>query len=141
MPFETNAVTDRFLEALAALERGNDVEPMVGLYAAAADIGNVASPSTFTGPEGARDFWSTYRSWFGEIASSFRNVIAVDGRTALEWTSKGTSPEGEPVAYDGVSILEYQGGEIVRFRAYFNPELLGQQMQGHHALSGSRRSS
>ena len=119
----------RFMDGLTMLERERDVEALVAVFAEGADVGNVVSPRAFAGREGARDFWTTYRGSFGEVESSFRNVIAEDGRAALEWTTRGTSPEGKPVEYDGVSILEFAGDAVTRFRAYFNPEALGQQMQ------------
>ena len=125
-----NGVTQRFLDALRALERDRQVEGLVGLYAEGAEIGNVVSPRRFAGPEGAREFWTTYRATFGEMESTFRNVIEGDGRSALEWTTTGTSPDGKQIAYAGVSILEIEGDAITRFWAYFNPSLLGHQLEG-----------
>lgn len=121
--------TERFIAALHALERDRDVATITDLFADDSDIGNVASPRDFRGSEGAREFWESYRSWFGEIESTFRNVIVTDGRAALEWTTTGTSAAGDPIAYDGVSILEIADGRITRFRAYFDPGALGQQME------------
>lgn len=127
---EPNALVERFIAALEALERGQDVEALVALHAANADIGNVVTPHEFTGPDGARDFWTRYRDAFGEVRSSFRNVIVAENRAALEWTSEGTNADGSPFNYDGVSILELDpnGEAITRFRAYFNPSHLGQQL-------------
>ncbi len=125
-----SGVTHRFLEALAALERDREVDGLVVLYAEGAEIGNVVSPRRFAGPEGARDFWTTYRATFGEMASTFRSVIEVEGRSALEGTTTGTSPDGKPVEYGGVSMLEIEGGRITRFWAYFNPMELGHQLEG-----------
>jgi ketosteroid isomerase-like protein len=79
--------------------------------------------------EGARAFWEAYRDTFGEVASSFRNVIVNDGRAALEWTTTGTSAAGAPISYEGVSILEMADGKITSFRAYFDPHDLGRQME------------
>ena len=125
-----SGVTQRFLDALHALERDRKVEGLVGLYAEGAEIGNVVSPRRFAGPEGAREFWTTYRATFGEMESTFRNVIEGDGRSALEWTTTGTSPDGKTIEYAGVSILEIEGDQITRFWAYFNPSLLGHQLEG-----------
>lgn len=120
--------TERFVAALHALERGRDLEPMVGLFGVEADIGNVVSPREFSGLDGAREFWESYRTWFGEIESVFRNVIVGEGRAALEWTTSGASAAGDPITYAGVSILEIADGEITRFRAYFDPSALGDQI-------------
>ena len=125
-----SGVTQRFLDGLARLEGEREVDDLVALYAKGAEIGNVVSPRRFSGPEGARDFWTTYRATFGEMASTFRNVIESEGRSALEWTTTGTSPDGKAITYDGVSVLEIDGDRITRFWAYFNPTLLGHQLEG-----------
>lgn len=127
--------TERFIAALHALERDGDLTTIAELFADESDTGNVASPRDFRGQEGAREFWESYRSWFGEIESTFRNVIVADGRAALEWTTTGSSAAGDPIAYDGVSILEIADGRITRFRAFFDPGALGQQMESASASS------
>jgi ketosteroid isomerase-like protein len=121
-------LVERFIAALETLEQQRDVEPLADLYAAEAEVGNVVTPHEFTGPDGARDFWTRYREAFGEVRSSFRNIIVAEGRAALEWTSEGTNADGTPFTYDGVSILELDGDAITRFRAYFNPSDLGRQI-------------
>jgi ketosteroid isomerase-like protein len=122
-------VTQRFIDALAALEREREVERIVGLFAPESEVGNIVSPRQFSGVEGARAFWEAYRDTFGEVTSTFRNVIVNDGRAALEWTTTGTSAAGAPISYEGVSILEMADGKITRFHAYFDPHDLGLQIE------------
>ena len=122
-------VAKRFVEALGRLEAGRELEEMVRLFAPDAEVGNVVSPEKFRGPEGAREFWGAkYRDTFGEVKSTFRNVFANETRAALEWTTVGTAADGSPVNYDGVSILEFGGGKITRFCAYFDAGDLGRQI-------------
>jgi limonene-1,2-epoxide hydrolase len=121
-------IAERFIAALERLEQDRDLDPLVALHADGCDVGNVNAPDRFHGPEGARRFWGEYRDTFGELRSEFRNVIAADGRVALEWTTSGTSADGKPLAYDGVSILEADGDKLTRFHAYFDPGKLGRQM-------------
>ena len=124
-------VAKRFIDALGRLEAGRELDEMVGLFAADAEVGNVVSPEKFRGPEGAREFWGAkYRDTFGEVRSTFRNVFATGGRAVLEWTTEGTAKDGAPVKYDGVSILETDGERITRFRAYFDAGALGRQLEG-----------
>ncbi len=123
-------VARRFIDALHKLERDRDLDAIVATFAERCDVGNVVSPRTFEGREGAREFWSVYRETLGEVESTFRNVIVTADRAALEWTTKGTASQGHAINYDGVSILEIEGDAITRFRAYFNPAELGQQIQG-----------
>ncbi len=121
----------RFIEALGRLEAGRELETIVGLFAPDAEVGNVVAPEKFHGQEGARAFWGAkYRDTFGEVRSTFRNVFATGNRAVLEWTTEGTANDGTPVQYDGVSILEIEGGQIKRFRAYFDAGALGRQLTG-----------
>ncbi len=122
----------RFVEALGRLEAGRELEPIVGLFSEDCEVGNVVSPGKFRGREGAREFWGAkYRDTFGEVRSTFRNISATDGGGAvLEWTTEGTANDGTAVSYDGVSILEIDGGLIRRFRAYFDAGSLGRQLAG-----------
>ncbi len=131
-------VAKRFIEALGRLEAGRDLEGMVGLFAADAEVGNVVSPEKFRGPEGAREFWGAkYRDTFGEVRSTFRNVFATNDRAALEWTTEGTGSDGTPVKYDGVSIIETDGEHVTRFCAYFDAGALGRQLTGRaHGQGG-----
>jgi ketosteroid isomerase-like protein len=121
----------RFIDALGKLEAGRDLEEMVRLFAAEAEVGNVVSPEKFHGQEGAREFWGAkYRDTFGEVRSTFRNVFVAGDRAALEWTTEGTAQDGTPVKYDGVSIIETDGEQITRFCAYFDAGALGRQLTG-----------
>lgn len=122
-------MAQRFIAALHALERERDLDTIAGLFADDGEIGNIVSPRTFTGREGARHFWESYRGTFDEIESTFRTVIARDGQAALEWTTDGTSADGDPFTYSGVSILEFANGQITRFWAYFDPHALGRQLE------------
>ncbi|HWW75872.1 MAG TPA: nuclear transport factor 2 family protein [Pyrinomonadaceae bacterium] len=122
---------NRFIEALGRLEAGRELETIVRLFAADAEVGNVVSPEKFRGPEGAREFWGAkYRDTFGEVRSTFRNVYATEDGAVLEWTTEGTANDGTPIKYDGVSILEIKGERITRFRAYFDAGQLGRQLTG-----------
>ncbi|HEX8557536.1 MAG TPA: nuclear transport factor 2 family protein [Pyrinomonadaceae bacterium] len=124
-------VAKKFIEALGRLEAARDVETISGLFSDDSEIGNVVSPEKFAGLDGAREFWGAkYRDTFGEARSTFRNVFATEGRAALEWTTEGTAGDGSPVRYDGVSILEIEGGKITRFCAYFDAGGLGRQLVG-----------
>lgn len=121
-------LAEKFIDALNELEANENVEPIVALYADDCEIGNVTLTHNLSGKDGVRDFWTTYRKTFGKISSKFRNKLAMDGTTALEWTSEGTTENGHEFNYEGVSIIEYQGDKITRFYAYFNPGKLGNQI-------------
>ena len=121
-------VADEFVEALRKLEEDRNVEALVEIHAEDCEVGNVAAPRTFSGHEGLREFWISYRKTFNEMKSEFRNVFADEaGHAALEWTTEGAS-DGDAVSYSGVSILEIEGGKVKRFMAYFDPRSLTEQI-------------
>jgi ketosteroid isomerase-like protein len=120
-------VADDFIEALRKLEEDRDVEALVENHTEDCEVGNVSVSETFRGHEGLREFWTEYRKTLGEMKSTFRNVFATEEGAALEWTTQGTS-NGEDVSYDGVSILEIEGGKVSRFMAYFDTRDLAPQI-------------
>jgi ketosteroid isomerase-like protein len=112
-------VADDFVEALRRLEEDRDVEGLIAIYTEDCEVGNVSVSETFRGHEGLREFWTEYRKTFDEMKSTFRNVFATEEGAALERTTEGTS-NGDTVFYDGVSILEIEGGKVRRFMDYFD---------------------
>ncbi len=120
-------LADSFVEALRKLEENREVEALVEIHTEDCEVGNVAVSETFRGHDGVREFWTSYRSTFGEMRSEFRNVFATEEGAALEWTTEGTS-NGDSVSYAGVSILEVEGGKVRRFMAYFDPRALTGQV-------------
>jgi steroid delta-isomerase-like uncharacterized protein len=121
-------VADKFVEALWKLEQERDVEALVKIHTEDCDVGNVAVPRTFSGHDGLREFWTSYRDTFGDMKSEFRNVFADEaGHAALEWNTSGQA-NGNEVSYEGVSLLEIQDGKVSRFRAYFDPRTVNEQV-------------
>ncbi len=118
----------RFVDALHALEEGNDAEPLAALHGDDADISNPLVPHVHRGQQGARDFWSAYRGTFDTIRSEFHHVEDAGDASFLEWTSTGRSTQGRDFSYRGVSVVEWSGDQVRAFRAYFDPRHLGQQI-------------
>lgn len=127
---------EKFIEALGNLEKSEDVEAIVALFADDAEIGNVTLTNNLSGADGAKEFWTNYRKTFGKVGSEFTNKIHSENVSALEWTTTGTSANGSEINYDGVSILEFEGEKIKRFFAYFNPAELGSQIEEAKANAG-----
>lgn len=123
-------ITERFVDALRELEKTGDVEAILPLFAANSEIGNTALKDTLSGTDGVREFWTNYRGTFAELESSFKNKLAGDGASALEWETVGRSAEGGEVRYRGVSMFDHDGEKITRFFAYFDPADLGKQITG-----------
>ena len=121
-------IAERFIAALAELEANNEVEPIATLFSEESEVGNVVTVGNPNAAHSAREFWQNYRDTFGEVESEFRNKTFSDAAAALEWTTEGTNKNGQPIKYDGVSVLETDGELITRFFAYFNPSDLGHQI-------------
>ena len=113
-------LTQKFVDALGELHRGDDVEPLVALFTDDATLNKAGMPHGQSGKDGARAFWEQYRRVFGEIDSTFHNVVTGDGIAFLEWTSTGTLTNGSAFSYDGVSVLESGGDEIEAFRTFYD---------------------
>lgn len=123
-----NRHADQFIEALHGLEEQGDLERMISMFSDQAELRNPTDDDPHRGRQGAQTFWDTYRRSFQEVHSDFRNVTETDDAVMLEWTSRGRLADGSPVEYDGVSVVEFQDGRIRRFRAYFDPSDLGEQI-------------
>lgn len=123
-------ITEKFIDALTKLESGEDVDTIASLFADGCEVGNVTLSKTLHGTDGAREFWTHYKSTLGDVRSVFKNKIVSGNASALEWTTEGGENH---VSYEGVSILETDGEKITRFFAYFNPNKLGEQLsEAHH---------
>jgi len=121
-------IAEQFIAALAELESNGEVEPIAALFNEKSEVGNVVTIGNPNAAHNAREFWQNYRDTFGEVKSEFRNKTFSESAAALEWTTEGTNKNGQPINYDGVSVLETDGNRITRFFAYFNPSDLGHQI-------------
>ena len=115
---------EQFIDALRRVEDAGNVDAMAPLHAPDAEISNVTMAEPERGPDGAKHFWTKYRESFTRVHSEFRNLVESDEAALLEWTTDVTTAAGVSTRYDGVSVLEFGGGKIRRFRAYFDPTAL-----------------
>lgn len=110
----------KFMQTLQQIEENKNVESLVSLFTEDAELSNLASSSPLQGKDGARQFWQKYLSVFQQIHSKFTNVVESNGSAVLEWISEGTLTSGEPLKYQGVSIIETVDGKVQRFRTYYD---------------------
>lgn len=109
-------VAQRFVDALAVLERDRDVEPMAGVFGADAELTRL----TRHPQRDAREFWTEYRNMFDTIASTFTHAAEADRVVTLEWIGEGTLATGRPVRYAGVSVLEVADDKVTEFRTVYD---------------------
>jgi len=124
------AMAERFIDALHRLEDAGDLERIVSLFGDEAELRNPTDERAHRGRNGARHFWESYHQTFGRVHSEFRNVVEAEDLTILEWRSRGETHDGRPLEYEGVTVLEFAAdGQVERFRAYFDPGRLGDQLR------------
>jgi ketosteroid isomerase-like protein len=110
-----------FMRAVQEMERTRDVEVLVRLFADDADVGNPMLQKFERGRDGARSFWREYLGAFREIGSEFTDTRIAMHSAALEWKSNGALPDGAPLTYRGVSLVDFDdAGRVRRFRTYYD---------------------
>ena len=109
------------MSTLQQIEESRDPEALVALFGDQAELLNLALTEPMTGVEGARKFWTNYLTAFEKIRSTFHHTIQTDKDAVLEWVSEGVmAASGQPFNYRGVSVVEYDGGKVSRFRTYYD---------------------
>lgn len=127
---QANTLAQQFIDALHALEQGDEeaVTGLVALYNDDARLTNAAlklAGKERHGQDGAREFWTEYRRTFKDIYSDFAQVMTNEEAAGLFWTAKGQGMDGEPIEYDGVTLLMFdQDGKIKQFRGYYDTRSL-----------------
>lgn len=125
MPSATEArprmqITERFLDALDAVERNRSVTAMEALFSDEARLSRLGKPAE-RGRGGVRRFWQEYLDQFGDqISSEFSRIIETDQLVTLEWTTKGTLNSAKSISYSGISLFEFDRDQIVDFRTYYD---------------------
>lgn len=127
---KTESLPKIFMRKLREAEESREVKALSALFTNEAQLENLTRPSLHrhgvasTQTQSAENFWRQYLAAFESIESHFTNVID-DGQTAvLEWHSTGRLSMGTGVDYAGVSILEYSGDQIEKFRTYYDSAAL-----------------
>jgi hypothetical protein len=95
---DDTTITQQFIDALAALERERDLEPITGLFGPDSNIGNIVSPREFSGPDGLAPSGRRIGRAFGDVSSTFRTVIVSASVTAAP-TWSGRRPERAPMGH------------------------------------------
>jgi ketosteroid isomerase-like protein len=127
---EVKATADRFIDELHRLEEGDDssADRLAQLFAQDAELTNSILQRDGAGRQGQdaiAAFWHEYASTFGEVRSDFFEVVTSDHSAGLFWRSSGTGPSGQPLEYEGVSLLVLnQEGKIARFQGFFDTRQL-----------------
>jgi steroid delta-isomerase-like uncharacterized protein len=80
-----------------------------------------SNPEPLRGPEGVKEFISTYRAAFPDARITVEQQLAEGDLVATRWSGRGThegelmgiSPTGKQVTVSGLTISRLEGGKIV----------------------------
>lgn len=116
----------QFAGALHAVDRRDQgaLDAMVALFSPRARLVNAAlklAGEERTGEAGARAFWEQYQGSFQESATEFFQLTGGEQAAGLFWTTRGRDAAGEPLEYDGVTLLVFaHDGKIELLRGYYD---------------------
>ena len=108
-----------FMDALKTTESERNPDTLVALFTDDATLERMTH-KTYEGKADAESFWQEYLEPFNKIRTEFFKVTEDDETVVLEWESKGTLANGHDIDYRGVSSFDTEGGEVVRFRTYYD---------------------
>lgn len=111
--------TEDFMAALHNAESSKDPAELVALHAGDVTLHNLTQ-KTWTGMDGAKEFWDRYLGDFAEIHSEFTHHHESGGLGVMEWNATGKLNNGDDISYQGVSIIEIVDGKVGAFRTYYD---------------------
>ena len=112
---------ETFMTTLQQIEDSRDPEALVALFGEHAELLNLALTEPMKGMEGARKFWTNYLAAFEKIRSTFHHHLQTDDKAVMEWVSEGVmAGTGQPFNYRGISVVEYDGDKVSKFRTYYD---------------------
>lgn len=113
-------LTDEFVRALARFEATGELEPLLALFHDDGEALTLGRTEPARGYDELEGFWRDYRAMFRGIRTEVAHVIEGESGAVLEWVSRGSLANGEPVTYKGVTVLETEAGRIRRCRTYYD---------------------
>jgi ketosteroid isomerase-like protein len=113
-------LTEEFMRALQRFEATGELAALLAMFAEDAEALNLGRTEPARGTDQVAGFWRDYRSVFKTIRSEFTHVIEGKDGAVLEWVSRGSLLNGDPVEYKGVTVLETNGDRVRRFRTYYD---------------------
>ena len=107
------------MSALHTAEDSGQLDELLALHAGNVTLHNLTR-HTWSGPEGAREFWQRYLSDFERIHSEFTHHTDTGALGVMEWVASGQLKGGHPTEYRGVSLIEHDGQAVTAFRTYYD---------------------
>lgn len=121
------SIVEEFIRNLQAAERSGNPRDLVEMFDANAELANLTRTNTHsktTHKDSALHFWRQYLAAFESVQTEFTHQIDNGHAAVLEWWSRGLLSMGTPVRYNGVTVIEYEDGRILRLRTYYDSAAL-----------------
>lgn len=112
-PAKASTIVEGFRNALHAVETTGSVDWMVTLFGSTAQLSSPRQATPDTGTDGARRFWTEYRSALPVVSTTIDHVSEAPGVATLQWTSRGVV-DGADVTWRGITVLEHADHRITR---------------------------
>ena len=98
-------------------------------------VDHAAPPGFPSGPEGAKQVFTMYRTAFPDFRLSLEDLIAEGDKVVARWVTHGTHqgelmgipPTGKPVTVTGIDLFRFAGGKIAEHWAEF--DMMGMMQQ------------
>ncbi len=114
-----NDTVQAFIDALHAVDSQRDPAPLAEMVSDDAKVNSIDGHGTRTGPDGMTELFTQYLKQLEKVSTTFTRVTESENRAALEWTSEVTVAGGD-TSYDGVTIIETDGGKVTDFRTVYD---------------------
>jgi steroid delta-isomerase-like uncharacterized protein len=98
-------------------------------------VDHAAPPGFPSGPEGAKQVFTMYRTAFPDFRLSLEDLITEGDKVVARWVTHGTHqgelmgipPTGKPVTVTGIDLFRFAGGKIAEHWSEF--DMLGMMQQ------------
>jgi ketosteroid isomerase-like protein len=107
----------RFVAALRRFEQDADPGELLGQFTEGATVSRLDAKGDRTD---IAEFWQEYRRSFQELSTTFYDAVEGDDQVALEWTTAAKLPDGKPVEYRGVTVLDLAPDAVAGMRTYYD---------------------
>jgi steroid delta-isomerase-like uncharacterized protein len=133
---ENESIARQIIEAFNSRDPATALE----LVSDHAELVDVPFGEVYRGPDGLREYHTSWMSAFPDGRVEITNVIADDRQAVVEYTGQGTMtgamstgggdipPTGRRMQMKLCDVMEIEDGKVIRYRSYFDAASMMQQL-------------
>ncbi|HXG75265.1 MAG TPA: nuclear transport factor 2 family protein [Gaiellaceae bacterium] len=114
---DSAAALERAIERYNAAWNAHDVDAIVAMHAPGMVFHNHTAGERAEGAEVREHIARIFENW-PDLRFRSRRVYARDGLVVCEWTANATDREGRRLEWDGVDVIPFSGGLVLRKDVY-----------------------